>query len=369
MLNDDLTLKGTLSETTVPDLFRSLIRSSETATVTLEAFGHRDSIYLHDGRIVSAATSDPDFGLADVLLRGGELNIEQYEIATESSGAAKRLGALLCELGYLQPEGLMRAVERQVLAIVLNAFAYREGNYTIEFTSEVPKEIVSLALATDRLVLDAVGRIEQWSLVRRGISRLERVLRQTPNADSRIYHLDLTEEESHIYALFSQSESIATICERSYLNNFRTCRTIWALLTANLLEDAEAAAMNREKADVENELELEALVERYNGAMQSLFGVLFQAIGDHVYDFVDRVVVNLSPESMPYLSGVNLMNEGRVDFDQLLNNLISSGSEDRLAVVTTLMNELLYAWVFEIKKEFGTKLDAEVVPIVDSLRR
>ena len=45
MSDDGLSIQGTLAETTVPDLFRSLLRSSETGIVSLEAIGRNDVIY------------------------------------------------------------------------------------------------------------------------------------------------------------------------------------------------------------------------------------------------------------------------------------------------------------------------------------
>src|SRR4051794_10647863 len=70
-VSDDLSIQGTLAETTVPDLFRSLTRSSETAVVTLDTGGRVDTIYFSDGRIIYASTSDPDMGIAEALLRSG----------------------------------------------------------------------------------------------------------------------------------------------------------------------------------------------------------------------------------------------------------------------------------------------------------
>jgi hypothetical protein len=367
MLNDDLRLQGEIAETTVPDLLRSLVKSSETGIISLQTFDRHDSIYLKEGKIVFASSSDPDLGLAEVLLKGGELDIQQYNDTVEKS-VGRKLGAVLFEEGYLQPEGFMRAVERQVFTIVTDALALRNGEYTIDFADELPREIVSLTIGTERLILDAVGRIEHWSLVHRGIGRMGRVVQQAPNADARIFHLDLSDEESHIYALLNAPESVETICQRSYLNNFKTCRVLWALLAANLLDDTEQAEVSRRNADLEDELNLEGTVERHNSALQAIFGVVFQEIGDHVYDFVDRVVTNLSPDTLPYLSGVNLTNESRVDFDQFLNNLIASGSGDRVAIAGRVMNELLYGWIVEIRKEFGSRLDPKVNPIVDSLK-
>jgi hypothetical protein len=88
-----------------------------------------------------------------------------------------------------------------------------------------------------------------------------------------------------------------------------------------------------------------------------------------VYDFMDRVVLQLSPDTLPYLSGMNFVNEGRIDFDQLLNNLIASGSANRGSVVQNILDELLYGWIYEIRSEFGPQFDAEVVRIAESLKR
>ena len=94
---------------------------------------------------------------------------------------------------------------------------------------------------------------------------------------------------------------------------------------------------------------------------------MFQKIGDHAYDFIDRVAIHLSPETMPYLSGMNLVaNEARVDFDQLLNNLIASGSRDHQSVVHNVINELLYGWIVEVR-EFGPEMENEVARVAKAL--
>jgi hypothetical protein len=369
MDDDNLSIQGALAETTVPDLFRSIVRSSETAVLSLEAIGRNDTIYFSEGRLVSATSSDPDVGLAETLLRSGELNIQQYNQALERLVVARRIGGLLVEMGYLKPDELTRAVERQANAIVLNAMAYRTGSYTIEFKSEFPEGVIALPLSTERLILDGVRRIEYWSLITRGVGRLDRALEQVPNADTRTFQLELTDEEEHVLSLLSDAQTVEELCARSYLSNFQTFRTIWGLLAVNLIQDAEVAAVDEKRAAVENEYELEAMVERYNGVYQAIFGIVSRKVGDHVYDFADRVALHLSPGTLPYLSGMSFINEGRIDFDQLLNNLYASGSSDHGAVVQTVLDELLYGWLYEVKSEFGPDTEAEAVKAAGTLRK
>lgn len=368
MSDDGLSIQGTLAETTVPDLFRSLVRSSETGIVSLEAIGRNDIIYFREGRIIFASSSDPDMGLGEVLLRSGELTLHQYNQAMERLVVARRIGTLLCELGYLQPEELMRALERQASAIVLNAIPYRTGSYTIEFTDEFPTDIISLSLNTERLILDGVQSIEYWSLITRGLARMDRLLQQVPGADMRTYAMELTDEESHVLSLLTEPGTVEDLCSRSYLSNFVTCRTLWALLSVNLIAETEGTTVHEQRAAAETEYELEGTVERYNRLFESIFGLVFQKIGDHTYDFMDRVVVHLSSETMPYLSGLNLVNDARIDFDQLLNNVIASGSRDHPAVIHNILNELLYGWIYEIKSEFGGDLEAQVLKMAEGVK-
>ncbi len=368
-MEDYLSIQGELAETTVPDLFRSIVRSSETAVLRLEAGGRTDTIYFNEGRLVFAASSDPDMGLAETLLRMGELTIEQYNQAMERLVVARRIGALLCELGYLKPDDLTRAVERQANAIVLNAMAHRSGNYTIEFTGDFPTGIITLPMATERLILDGVRRIDYWSLISRGIGRLDRTLEQVPNADTRTFQLELTDDESHVLNLLSDPQTVEELCARSYLSHFQTFRTVWGLLAVNLIQDAEVAAVDEKRSAVETEYELEAMVEKYNGVYQRLFGLVFQRVGDHVYDFTDRVVLHLAPGTLPYLSGMTFVNEGRLDFDQLLNNLYASGSRDHGAVVQNVLDELLYGWLYEMKAEFGPAMESEALRVAGSLKK
>jgi uncharacterized protein DUF4388 len=369
IMEDNLSIQGTLAETTVPDLIRSIVRNNETAILSLDAIGRNDAIYFFEGRIVSASSTDSDVGLAETLLRSGDLTIDQYNHAMERLVVARRIGALLVELGYLVPDELPRAAERQANAIVLNAMAYRTGSYTIEFTTEMPEDTIVLPLSTERLILDGVRRIEFWSLITRGVGRLDRVLEQVKGADTRTFQLELTDDENHVLNLLAEGQSVEELCARSYLTNFQTFRTIWGLLAVNLIQDAEATVVDEKRAAVENEYELEALVERYNGVFQQVFALVFQRIGDHVYDFTDRVILHLSPETLPYLSGMNFVNEGRLDFDQLLNNLYASGSRDHGSVVHRVLTELLYGWIYEIRAEFGPTAEADAVRMAESVKR
>ena len=368
-MSDDLSIQGTLAETTVPDLFRTMIRSAETGIVTLADTGRTDAIYFVDGRITYATSSDPDLGLAEILLRQGDLTLQQYSDALDSVVSSRRVGSVLCDLGYLKPDELTGSIEEQARRILLQVLGYRTGTYNMEFTEHFPPEIIALPLSTERLMMEGVKRIECWSLIERGVGRPDRLLQQLSNSDARVYALDFDEEESYVYSLLSEPQTLTQLCARSYLSDFLTCRTLWSLLATNLIEDAAEGTMDEKRAEAASEYELEGIVEQYNSAFQEIFGLVFQKIGDHTYDFIDRVLLHVSADVMPYLSGMSMVNEGRVDFDQILTNAIASGSGDRAAIFHNVLNELLYGWIFEIRSEFGGETEAQVIKMVEKLRK
>jgi hypothetical protein len=369
-MSDELTIQGSLSETTVPDLFRTVIRSRETAVVSIASDSRQDSYYFVEGRLAYASSSSRDLGLADVLLTSGEITLAQYDAAVARAGVSRRIEDVLVETGALGREDLPRALELQITRIVNDAISLDAGDYSIEFISEFPSELTAVAIDSDKLVLAAIGAVDRWSVVERGIGTLERVVRQVPGADARAFALELSEGEAHVVGHLSEPLTIATACERSYLPNFVVCRTIWALHVAGLIDDVRESTDddNVERRElIATEYELEGEVERYNTVFQGFFGNVFQRIGDYAYDFVDRVVTRVSPQNLKYLAGMSMVNEGRIDV-QLLTNLGPASAHEKRQIVQDVMNEILFGWVLEMRTEFGDAFDPEIAAAQERIR-
>lgn len=371
-MSEDLTIQGSLSETTVPDLFRTIIRSRENAVVSVAGDFRQDSFYFRDGHLAFASSTSTDLGLADVLLVAGELNLDQYHSVTERAGTSRRMTDVILELGMMHREDLSRAIEHQIMRIVNDAITLASGEYTIEFLTVFPSEVTAVTIESDRMILSAIGHVDRWSVVERGIGSVDRVVRQVGGADAKAFALDLSEAESHVFGIAAEPLTVATICERSYLPNFVVCRTVWALLVTGLLEDVRESTEgdgDQRREIIATEYELEGEVERYNTVFQELFAAVFQRIGDYSFDFVDRVVSRLSPQNVALLSGMSMVNEGRIDVDQLLTNLAASSPVAKRQTVQDLMNELLYGWVQEIRTEFGDQLDGAVTAAQGKIRK
>jgi hypothetical protein len=122
-----LTLRGSIEETSVPELMRSVFGSGETGVLTFRRGELIKTVYLHMGRIVYAKSSDPSERLGEDLLLRGKITVRQYLEASKLIRPGRRLGAILLELGALEPEDLMPSLEHHVKEMLLDVFTWTSG--------------------------------------------------------------------------------------------------------------------------------------------------------------------------------------------------------------------------------------------------
>ena len=76
---EGLVLTGRLEESSFADLMKSLVKSRETAVLSLNHEAIGKTVFVQEGRIVFASSSDADDRLGECLLRAGMIGIDQYD--------------------------------------------------------------------------------------------------------------------------------------------------------------------------------------------------------------------------------------------------------------------------------------------------
>ena len=103
--DEGLILRGSLEETSIPELLKSVLGSGETGVLTFRKGTLTKSVHLHLGRVVYARSSDPDERLGEDLLLRGKITVRQYlEASKQLAEAAVVLNAepVSLHLRYLQ---------------------------------------------------------------------------------------------------------------------------------------------------------------------------------------------------------------------------------------------------------------------------
>ena len=361
--DDDLTIRGEIGDASVPELLRSLLGSGETGILTLRSGDVTKSIYIRAGRVLYAASTNIDERLGENLLLRGRITARQYLEASKMIRPGRRLGAILVELGALEPEELIPAVEHQVKEILMDLFTWTHGSYELVIKDLDPENVVTLNISTESLILEGIRRVRSWSQLMRGLGDISAVLARAGGAD---YKLDMSAEEQEVLAQVNGRSTVEQICDVSYLTQFETCRTLWGLLVLGVLVRrghtdpvAEEGARARER-----ELDLEGIVEKFNQMFGRIYTFLQGRLGREVDAFMDAVLDDVSRQYGALFGGVDLKQYGRADFEQMLANVADLPPEQRKSLMVAGLNELVFVIQLSVRTRFGKEEEAVVSGII-----
>ncbi len=371
--SEDLSIRGEIATTPIPVLLQSLLASRETGIVSFRSGDITKSIYMQEGRVVYAASTDPDERLGESLLLRGRISARDYLEASKLIRPGRRLGATLVELKALEPEDLIPAVQEQIKDLLLELFTWTRGTYEVIFKEIDPASMVAVNVGTtENLILEGIRHIRAWSSVIKGIGSIESVPVATGGAEG-AYKLDLSEDEQQVLSHVNGRSSIEQICRVSYLSNFETCRILWALQVLGMIKWSHAEEVKSVDAGAkaqELELDLEAVVEKFNQMFNRAYVFLKGRCGDEVDEFMDSVMEEISRQYGVLFDGVDLKQYGRADFEQMLANVAGQPAEQRKALMLSALNELVYVIQLEVKKRYGAEEEAVVSGIIkDGFRK
>ena len=370
--DEGLTLRGRIEETSVPELLKSVLGSGETGVLTFRRNDATKSVHLHMGRVVYARSGDPDERLGEDLLLRGKITVRQYLEASRLIAPGRRLGTILVELGAVEPEDLIGAVEHHVKEILLDVFAWSTGEYELVMTEPGQDDVIALNLSTEALILEGIRRTRAWSRIFRGIGGdIESIPVPTGHTEA-ILRLELSEEEQEVLSHVNGRSTVEQICQVSYLSNLETCRVLWALSVLGVVrrgKPGEAAAREEGIASRERELDLESIVERFNQMLNRIYSFLQGRVGDDVDAFMDEALARIAGQYELLFYGVDLKPYGRADYDQMLANVADLPPDERRRLMLAGLNELVTSIQLSVRERLGAQEIAVVSGIIKEAYR
>ncbi len=129
MSSDEFVYRSDLEKTALPEILATVNRYGVPGVLELVQADVAKRVYLSDGDIIFATSTDRGESLGDYLVRAGEITKaelqESSDILANSLGA--RHGEILVEMGLLDREKLGAAVRKQVQAILWSLFNWNRG--------------------------------------------------------------------------------------------------------------------------------------------------------------------------------------------------------------------------------------------------
>ena len=233
--------EGLISRTGVGDLLLDLAERRFSGTLRLFRESEEGVLFLRDGRIEFASTSDQEQSLAAHLVRRGVISDRDQDEAVRQLITGKRMGTLLAERGVLLPEDVDRFVREQVMSVARGLVLWDSGEYEIDPEVTVDESIV-LGIAAEDLVVSAWESLTAWQRIFQHLGSTGTRFRLRPDYLDRLDRMTLRPAMWDVVALLAEPHSVSEILAVRPDSDFESCRLLCALDAARVIERTEPPA-------------------------------------------------------------------------------------------------------------------------------
>lgn len=151
--------RGDLAETPLTEILARVARFNVPGVLRAERDEVTTEVYVRDGHVIHAGSSDIGTSLGVYLRRVGLLSQDQFRrVMRERRRTTDRLGVLLVERGLMAPSQVHEAIQRQTEAIVWSLFSWWQGSVTFKLGAWDPVEMIGIHLPLGRVIIDGIKR-------------------------------------------------------------------------------------------------------------------------------------------------------------------------------------------------------------------
>ena len=257
-----------LKEFQLHKILIDLHSNNKTGTLTVKTPVFIKKIYVDKGEVIFASSTWKDDRLGEVLLKGGKINLEQYEESVRVLKlSGKKLGTILVELGYLTPKNLFWAVKYQAKEIIYSLFSLECAEY--EFVEgEIPqKDILTLKIHLGSLIYEGLKRIDNFTRIKRELPDFRYPLSISIGTSSLFEGIELSPLQKGILSMIDGKRSIMELVDHACadVKPFEALKSLYVLWFMGILKRNGSTGENKETEKTDKEK---------NGEMWSLENML-----------------------------------------------------------------------------------------------
>ena len=321
-------MRGDLSARGLPQVVRPLVRARKTGVLRCTRDRFVKTIYISEGRLIFATSTDPDDRLGEMLMRKGLITYRALEDSVQALQAGKRQGTILVESGAIRSRDLVQGVAEQVQEIVHGLIQWDAGQYEFVEGDLPSKEVIVLRMSTGDLLLEGIRRVHRWSRIRAGAGGLDQKYTLAADSSAIVSSLSLQKDELNVVASLDGVMTLEEICAASRQIDYIVCRSVWGLWAAGVLDRVpqDAVVERREKTEPHAERVHGASVgqeiERFNRLHCFLHELVAWELRERTAAFFERAFSQAHSENPALFEGVAVDGGGALDAIALRRNIV-----------------------------------------------
>jgi len=229
-------ISGNLSTIGLPDVLQLLSGGAKTGTLRVNRGIDDAHVYFQEGNIIYATSSTRKESLLNILLRNGNITVEDAErIRIRARSGKNSIERILQQGNFVTNNILLEAAITQSKEIVYDLFQWFDGEFQF-MDGEMPPGAamdLTISLGAFNLIMEGARRIDEWGRIRKVIPSLDTVLALEEEPDPEKFQL--SREDLVILSLIDGNTSVRAICQRTGNNEFDICRTLYGFKSAGII--------------------------------------------------------------------------------------------------------------------------------------
>ncbi len=272
-----MALAGTLRDFSLADIFQLIGLQKKTGVLTLTGGEEEARILFMNGMVVGADTTNQrlEDRLGYVLVKSNRISEEELKQAlSNQDNTLQRLGQVLVQKGFIKPEDLRDSLRIQTTQIIFRLFRWIDGEYHFQQERYVDYDQENFEpISSESILMEGVRMLDEWPMIEKIIPNFDVVVERTEEgrgvklnvekqfsvdggpedsfnslleglmADSTAdsFHglhesMRLSHEQEQVLRLIVGPCVVQDLIDRSGMNEFETCRSLYDLINMGLVQ-------------------------------------------------------------------------------------------------------------------------------------
>ncbi len=232
--------QASLTESTLPEMLYSIERFRVPGVIEARNADTTKHVYIRDGYVIHAASSDRRDSLGDYLVRQDKITAELYkQLTNELRSATQRLGVLLLKRRLLTPDAVRRAIREHIAEIVWSLFFWREGEVSFSVGDFHGPEMVQIQLPMRQVIVRGIRRAPQARPLVSRLGRKETIFEARFGWEDLI-ELGLDGDETQMLELVDGKRTLYDLCAEGPLAPAENAKLLYAFQVLQLVRRAPA---------------------------------------------------------------------------------------------------------------------------------
>lgn len=234
--------RGSLSEVALPEILYTIDRFQVPGQMVASRADSVKKVFLREGNVVSASSSDLADSLGHHLERSGLLTPQAVSEAMDARRQTnRRLGVLLIERGLLTPAQVYQAIRQQIEGIVWSLFDWPDGEIRFKIGGFRTPDAIRIQLPMRQVILRGIERSQNAKTLVARLGRKETVFEGCFRTEDLI-ETALDFDEMRLLELVDGRRTLFEICTQGPRGVAENGKLLYAFHALQLIRRCEVPA-------------------------------------------------------------------------------------------------------------------------------